>query len=72
MIHPEDQAQVSREILRFGRRNLDHITTESVEYDIARRSHMVYEYLLPVRELPDEVIPIDRDQFVVRSHVGGS
>ena len=32
---------------------------------------MVREHLPPVREKPEEVIQIDRDQVVVRSYVGG-
>lgn len=36
-----------------------------------RRSHMVRGHLPPVREKPEEVIQIDRDQVVVRSYVGG-
>jgi hypothetical protein len=36
-----------------------------------RRSHMIREHLPPVREQPEEVIQIDRDQVVVRSYVGG-
>ncbi len=55
----------------FGRRNLDHIAAEWVEYYNTRRSHMVREHSPPVREKPEEVIQIDRDQVVVRSYVGG-
>lgn len=55
----------------FGRRHLDHIVSEWVEYYNTRRSHMVREHLPPVREKPEEVIQVDRDQVVVRSYVGG-
>ncbi len=54
-----------------GRRHLDHIVLEWVEYHNTRRSHMVREHLPPVREKPEEVLQIDRDQIVVRSYVGG-
>lgn len=55
----------------FGRRHLDHIAAEWVEYYNTRRSHMVREHLPPVREMPPDVIQVDRDQVVVRSYVGG-
>jgi hypothetical protein len=32
---------------------------------------MVREHLPPVREKPEEVITVDRDQVIVRSYVGG-
>lgn len=38
---------------------------------VTRRSHMVREHLPPVREKPEEVIAVDRDQVVVRSYVDG-
>jgi hypothetical protein len=44
---------------------------EWVEYYNTRRSHMVREHLPPVREKPEQVVQIDRDQVVVRSYVGG-
>ncbi len=66
---------IKRECLRkfilFGRRHLDHIVTEWVDYYNTRRSHMVRDHLPPVREKPPDVIQVDRDQVVVRSYVGG-
>jgi putative transposase len=58
-------------LILYGRRHLDHIVGEWVEYCNTRRSHMVREHLPPVREKPEEVIQVDRDQIVVRSYVGG-
>ncbi len=55
----------------FGRRHLDHIAAEWVEYYNTRRSHMVREHLPPIREKPEDVIQIDRDQVAVRTYVGG-
>jgi putative transposase len=55
----------------FGRRHMDHIVSEWSEYYNTRRSHMVREHLPPVREKPEEVIQVDRDQVVARSYVGG-
>ncbi len=55
----------------FGQRHLDHIASEWVMYYNTRRSHMVREHLPPVREMPEEVPKLDRDQIVVRSYVGG-
>jgi hypothetical protein len=31
----------------------------------------VREHLPPIRDVPEEVIKLDRDQIVVRSYVGG-
>ena len=55
----------------FGRRHLDHHRGEWVEYYNTRRSHMERDHLPPIREAPDEVPTLDRDQIVVQSYVGG-
>ena len=55
-------------------RQLDEAAGEGrarVDYYKPRRSHMGREHLPPVREQPEEIIQIDRDQLVVRSYVGG-
>ena len=53
--------------IQFGRRHLGHIVEEWVEYSNSRRAHLVREHLPPVREKPEEVLQIDRDQVVVRN-----
>ena len=55
----------------FGRRHLDHIVAEWVAYYYTTRSHMERGHLPPVREVPDEVPKLDRDQIIVQSYVGG-
>ena len=35
-----------------------------------RRAHMERDHLTPIREAPEEVAKLDRDQIVVRSYVG--
>jgi hypothetical protein len=55
----------------FGRRQVDHIFRELVDYYNTRRAHMVREHLPPVRSKPEDVIQIDCDQVVVPSCVGG-
>ncbi|MDX1968251.1 MAG: integrase core domain-containing protein [Planctomycetaceae bacterium] len=55
----------------FGQRHLDHIVSEWVTYYNTRRSHMVRDHLPPIRELPQEVPTLARDQVIVRSYVGG-
>jgi len=66
---------IKRECLQrfilFGQRHLDHIASEWVAYYNTRRSHMVRGHLPPIREVPEEVPKLDRDQIVVRSYVGG-
>jgi hypothetical protein len=47
------------------------LLNEFTTYYNTRRAHMVREHLPPVRAKPDEVIPIDRAQVVVRSYVVG-
>ena len=55
----------------FGQRHLDHIVGQWVDYYNKTRSHMERGHLPPIREAPDEVPKLDREQIVVRSHVGG-
>ncbi len=55
----------------FGQRHLDHILSEWVSYYNTRRAHMERDHLPPIREAPEEVLKLDRDQIVVRSYVGG-
>lgn len=40
-------------------------------YYTTRRAHMERDHLPPIREMPEVVLKLDRDQIVVRSYVGG-
>ena len=55
----------------FGQQHLDHIAGQWVDYYNKTRSHMERDHLPPIREAPEEVSKLDRDQIVVRSYVGG-
>ena len=55
----------------FGKRHLDHVVTEFIDYYTSVRSHMERGHLPPIREVPEEVPKLDRDQIIVRSYVGG-
>ena len=55
----------------FGKRHLDHLVSEFVDYYNHHRSHMERDHLPPVREEPDEVETIPLDEIQVKSFVGG-
>ena len=55
----------------FGQRHLDHIVGQWVDYYNKTRSHMERGHLPPIREIPEEVSKLDRDQILIRSYVGG-
>jgi len=55
----------------FGKKHLDHLVSEFVEYYNTRRSHMERDHLPPVREEPEEVDTLSLDQIEVKSYVGG-
>jgi transposase InsO family protein len=55
----------------FGKKHLDYLVSEFVEYYNTTRSSMVRDHLPPVREDPDEVESLKLDQIEVKSHVGG-
>jgi len=55
----------------FGKRRLDYLVGEFVDYYNHRRSHMERDHLPPVREEPEEVATLKRDQIEVKSYVGG-
>ena len=55
----------------FGQRHLGHIVGRWVDYYNKTHSHMEREHLPPIREAPEEVTKLERDQIIVRSYVGG-
>ena len=55
----------------FGKRHLDYLIAEFVEYYNGTRSHSARESLPPVRTLPDEVESVSIDQVITKTHVGG-
>ncbi|MCA9033326.1 MAG: DDE-type integrase/transposase/recombinase, partial [Planctomycetaceae bacterium] len=55
----------------FGKRHLDFLVSEFVDYYNHHRSHMERDHLPPVREEPDEVKSVPLDEIEVRSFVGG-
>ena len=56
----------------FGKRHLDHVVSEFVDYYNSVRSHMEREHLPPIREKPPKVVrKLKRDKIQVRSYVGG-
>jgi putative transposase len=55
----------------FGRRHLDYLVAEFVDYYNTRRAHMERDHLPPIREEPDEVETLKMDQIEVKSYVGG-
>ena len=55
----------------FGKRHLDHVVSEFVDYYNKKRAHMERDHLPPIREAPDDVVSLTRDKIEVRSYVGG-
>lgn len=56
----------------FGKRHLDHVVAEFVDYYNRRRSHMERGHLPPMRKrAPKSVRKLSRDKIEVRSYVGG-
>ena len=55
----------------FGKRHLDYLVGEFMEYYNNHRSHMERDWLPPVREEPEEVDTLKLDQIEVKSYVGG-
>ena len=50
----------------FGHRHLDHIVGQWGDYYNKIRSHMEREHLPPIRDIPEEVPKLDRDQIIIR------
>jgi len=56
----------------FGRRHLDYLISEFVDYYNHHRSHMEREYLPPVRSKePEEIETLKLSEVTVKNHVGG-
>ena len=55
----------------FGKRYLDHLVSEIVNYFNNQSSHMERGWLPPVRKEPDEVETLKLDQVEVKEYVGG-
>jgi len=55
----------------FGKRHLDYLISEFTDYYNHRRSHMERDWLPPIREEPDDVDALRRDQIEIKSYVGG-
>ena len=55
----------------FGKRHLDYLISEFVDYYNTTRSSMVRDHLPPVRQTPDDIETLKLDQVEVVSHVGG-
>ena len=56
----------------FGKRHLDHVVSEFVDYYNGKRSHMERGHLPPIRKrAPKTVRKLSRDKIEVRSYVGG-
>ena len=61
-----------RKFIIFGKRHLDYLISEFVDYYNHHRSHMERDYLPPVRsEEPEPVETLKLSEVVVKSHVGG-
>lgn len=55
----------------FGKRHLDYLLTEFVEYYNETRSHSACESLPPLGTVPDEVDSVSIYQVTKKTHVGG-
>ena len=55
----------------FGKRHLDYLVSEFVDYYNHHRSHMERDWLPPVRDEPEEVETLKLDQIEVKTYVGG-
>ena len=56
----------------FGKRHLDHVVSEFVDYYNKKRSHMERGHLPPLRKrAPKAVRKLSRNKIEVRSYVGG-
>lgn len=57
--------------LVFGKRHLDHLMDEFVDYYNKTRSHSARESLPPIRVVPDEAEEISPEQVGTRTYLGG-
>jgi len=60
-----------RKFIVFGKRHLDYLNSQFVDYYNTHRSHMERGYLPPVREEPEEIETINMEDIEVKSYVGG-
>jgi len=60
-----------RKFIVFGKRHLDYLVSEFVEYYNTRRAHMERDHLPPIRDVPEAVEALTMDQIEVKSYVGG-
>ena len=60
-----------RKFIVFGKRHLDHIVSEFVDYYNTRRAHMERDHLPPIRDVPEKVQTLTMDQIEIKSYVGG-
>ena len=55
----------------FGKRHLDYLVADFVDYYNTKRAHMERDHLPPIRSEPEEVNTLRLDQIEVKSYVGG-
>ncbi len=55
----------------FGKRHLDHVVSEFVDYYNGKRAHMERDHLPPIRKAPEDVVSLTRDKIEIRHYVGG-
>ena len=55
----------------FGKKHLDHLTSEFNLYYNRHRAHSSRDHLPPIQAVPDEVESLAPTDVIVRSHVGG-
>ena len=69
---PDRSSSLNTASIVFGKRHLDHLVTEFVEYYNTARSSMARGNRPPDQtEEPDEVPTLSLDELTVRSYVGG-
>ena len=55
----------------FGKRHLDYLVAEFVDYYNHHRSHMERDHLPPIRQEPEEVDSLRLDEVEIKPYVGG-
>lgn len=59
-----------RKFIVFGKRHLDYLVSEFVDYYNYQRSHMERDHLPPIRQEPAEIETVSIDQIEVKAYVG--